>query len=114
MSARSIVSARSWALDARCRARGGNQPDRSSLEPTWHEGTGSLLLLAAAYETGVVTALEQDLPAGERAPTRQAHTTSAARRQSLLTLLFLGAVGLRRCWDLRGYTGDALALLTGR
>jgi hypothetical protein len=71
-------------------------------------------LLAAAHETGVVTALEQDLPTGEQVPPRLAHTTSAARRQSLLTLLFLGAVGLRRCWDLRGYTGDALALLTGR
>jgi hypothetical protein len=32
----------------------------------------------------------------------------------LLTLLFLGAVGLRRTWDLRGYTGDALSLLPGR
>ena len=32
----------------------------------------------------------------------------------LLTLLFLCAVGLRRLWDLRHDTGDALALLTGR
>jgi hypothetical protein len=32
----------------------------------------------------------------------------------VLTLLFLGVVGLRRTWDLRGYTGDALALLSGR
>jgi hypothetical protein len=31
-----------------------------------------------------------------------------------LTLLFLEAVWLRRTWDLRGYTGQALALLTGR
>jgi len=31
-----------------------------------------------------------------------------------LTLLFLGAVGLHRTWDLRGYTADGLALLTGR
>ncbi len=30
-----------------------------------------------------------------------------------MTLLFLEAVGLRRTWDLRGYTGQALALLTG-
>ena len=28
--------------------------------------------------------------------------------------IFLEAVGLRRTWDLRGYTGQALALLTGR
>ncbi len=32
----------------------------------------------------------------------------------LLTLLFLAVAGLRRTWDLRSYTGDALALLTGR
>jgi hypothetical protein len=32
----------------------------------------------------------------------------------VLTLLSLGVVGLRRTWDLRGYTGDALGLLSGR
>jgi hypothetical protein len=32
----------------------------------------------------------------------------------LLTMLFLGAVGLSRTWDLRGYAADGLALLTGR
>ena len=32
----------------------------------------------------------------------------------VLTLLFLGVVGLHRTWDLRGYTGDALAVLSGR
>ena len=36
------------------------------------------------------------------------------RRRLLLTLLFLEAVGLHRTWDLRGYTADGLALLTGR
>jgi hypothetical protein len=36
------------------------------------------------------------------------------RRRLLLTLLFLGAVGLHRTCDLRGYTADGLALLTGR
>ena len=30
------------------------------------------------------------------------------------TLLFLGVVGLDRTWELRSYTGDALAVLTGR
>jgi hypothetical protein len=29
-------------------------------------------------------------------------------------LLFLTAVGLRRTWELRSYTGTTLALLTGR
>jgi hypothetical protein len=45
---------------------------------------------------------------------RLAHHQSATVRGQLLTLLFLEAVGLRRMWDLRGYTGQALALLTGR
>jgi hypothetical protein len=36
------------------------------------------------------------------------------RLRLLLTLLFLGAVGLSRRWDLRGYTADGLAQLTGR
>jgi hypothetical protein len=35
-------------------------------------------------------------------------------RALLLTLLFLTAVGLRRTWDVRGYTGTMLALLSGR
>jgi hypothetical protein len=34
--------------------------------------------------------------------------------RQLLTLLFLEAVGLRRTWNLRSYTGQALALLTDR
>jgi hypothetical protein len=73
-----------------------------------------MLLLAAAHETSLITALEQALPTGGQTAPRLAHATLATRRQSLLTLLFLGVVGLRRPWDLRGYTGEALALLTGR
>jgi hypothetical protein len=38
----------------------------------------------------------------------------ATLRRQLLTLLFLEAMGLRRTWNLRGYTGQALALLTDR
>lgn len=71
-------------------------------------------MLAAAYETGVITALEQALPTGEQVAPRLAHATPATRRQSLLTLLFLGVVGLQRTYDLRGYTGEALARLSGR
>ena len=37
-----------------------------------------------------------------------------SRRGLLLSLLFLNAVGLHRTRDLRGYTGEALGLLTGR
>ena len=71
-------------------------------------------MLAATHETGLITALEQALPAGGQVAPRLAHITTTTRRQSLLTLLFLPAVGLRRTCDLRGYSGDALALLTGR
>ncbi len=41
-------------------------------------------------------------------------SSAAVRQRLLLTLLFLGAVGLQRTWDLRGYTADGLALLSGR
>jgi hypothetical protein len=47
-------------------------------------------------------------------PLRLARTTARTRRQSLLTLLFLGVVGLYRPWDLRGYAQEGLALLTTR
>lgn len=45
---------------------------------------------------------------------RLTRSQPATLRRQVLTLLFLEAVGLRRTWDLRGYTGQALALLTGR
>jgi hypothetical protein len=45
---------------------------------------------------------------------RLAHLSCNSRRMLVLTLLFLGVVGLHRTWDLRGYTGDSLAVLTGR
>jgi hypothetical protein len=43
-----------------------------------------------------------------------AGSSVVVHQRLLLTLLFLGAVGLHRTWDLRSYTGDGLALLTGR
>ncbi len=57
------------------------------------------------------SALPDDLPADN---SRRHHNEPDRRRALLLTLLFLPAVGLRRTCDLRGYTGDALALLAGR
>ena len=103
----------SLGLSRRSRDVENNQPGFSS-EPTWQEGAGSLLLLGAAGETGLLCALEGALPAGEQAPHRLAHATPITRRQSLLTLLFLGVANLRRTCDLKRYTGDALGLLTGR
>lgn len=79
---------------------------RSSSELTWQEGAGGLLLVAAAGETGLLSCLEEALP-----PVSSSGKTS---RALLLTLLLLHAVGLRRTRDLRGYTGAALGLLTGR
>ena len=63
----------------------------------------------------MLPALEQALQrAASSGDARLARTIPATRRRLLLTLLFLSAVGLRRTWDLRGYTGTGLALLTGR
>ena len=76
-----------------------------------------MLLLAAVTETGLLTQLEQALPlppAIPEPPRLPLTASPAVRRRLLLTLLFLGAVGLQPTWDLRGYTADGLALLTGR
>jgi hypothetical protein len=71
--------------------------------------------VAAAQETGLLSALETSLSSSSgEANSRFTHLSCASLRMLVLTLLFLGAVGLRRTWDLRGYTGDTLALLSGR
>jgi hypothetical protein len=81
----------------------------------WQDGAGSLLLLAAAHQTGLLARLTQALPLrSATAPARLARMLPATIQALLLTLLFLSAVGLRRTWDLRSYAGSALALLTGR
>ncbi len=84
-------------------------------EPGDYAHAGGLLLLAAASETGLLTHLSEALST-EQAATRPplASRSVRVRQRLLLTLLFLGAVGLQRPWDLRGYTADGLALLTGR
>ncbi len=73
------------------------------------------MLVAAAQETGLLAQFQAALAgcSSEQA-VRLARLCTASRQMLVLTLLFLGVVGLRRTWDLRGYTGDALALLTGR
>jgi hypothetical protein len=70
-------------------------------------------LLAAAHETGLIQQLMAAMPVGQPG-SRLAQSQADSRRQLLLTLLFLGAVGLARPWELRSYSGDGLALLTGR
>lgn len=74
-------------------------------------------MLAAAHQTEWLSSLEATLSPSQLtvAPAlRLARSQPATLRCQLLTLLFLEAVGLRRTWDLRSYTGQALALLTGR
>lgn len=68
---------------------------------------------ATAHETGLVRTLLDALPTP--APTTRLGRMGRATRQTLLlTRLVLALAGLRRTWDLRSSTGDALALLTGR
>ncbi len=70
-------------------------------------------MLAAAHETGLITTMQTAISSA--APTTHlGRMGQATLRAMLLTLLFLPVVGLRRTWDLRSYSGDALALLTGR
>jgi hypothetical protein len=79
------------------------------------DGAGGLLLLAGASATGLLAALEQAVAtAPARAGSRLAHHRPQTRQGLLRTLLFLGAVGLRRPWELRGYCGGGLAVLSGR
>jgi hypothetical protein len=86
-------------------------------QPEWQDGAGSLLLLAAAQQTELLPSLESALSPNllSTDPSlRLAHSQPETLHKQLLTVLFLEGVGLRRTWDLRGYTGRALALLTDR
>ena len=79
------------------------------------EGAGGLLLVAAAAATGLLSKLDEAI--GGCSPTTQKSLLSSSPpclRQLMLTLLFLPLGGLYRTHDLRSYTGDALAVVTGR
>ena len=91
------------------------EKNHPSAEANAQEGAGGLLLLAAASETGLLASLETAITSCEP-PTARSLLSSSPRclRQLLLTLLFLPLGSLRRTHDLRGYTGDALAVVTGR
>ncbi len=99
---------------------GATQPARREKNPAGEEanvqqGVGGLLLLAAAQETGLLSNLETAI-ASCKPTTPQSLLSSSPHclRQLMLTLLFLPLSGLRRTHDLRGYTADALAVVTGR
>jgi hypothetical protein len=81
----------------------------------WQEGIGSLLLLAAAHQTGFLATLGtmiQDLATSVLSSGLPLNL--AVIERLVLTLLFLPVAGLARTWDLRTYTGTMLALVTGR
>lgn len=92
-----------------------NLDQSSTPERDWQDGAGGLLLVAAVHETGLLAHLETAL-ASYLTKTSHLHLSLSlpSQRSLLLTLLFLNAVGLRRARDLRGYTDEALGLLTGR
>jgi hypothetical protein len=81
----------------------------------WQEGIGSLLLLAAAHQTGLLALLLTTIQgvASSSDADFLPHTPAVMERL-VLTLLFLPVAGLARTWDLRTYTGQLLALVTGR
>ncbi len=106
---------RSWPAKLSFAAQEKKRDANPAMEPEWQEGAGGLLLAAAAQETGLLAMLETALTScTPTADSRLARISASSCRMLLFTLLFLGVVGLQRTWDLRGYTGDALALLTGR
>ncbi len=102
------------------RMDGAIQPARGEKNPAEEEakvqeGVGGLLLLAAAHETGLLPDLEQAIGSCEPTTPRSLLSSSPqCLRQLLLTLLFLPLNGLHRTYDLRSYSGDALAVVTGR
>lgn len=114
-SANSTVSAHAWDSPVRLYCEKKKPQAAFFLEPGYHEHAGGLLLLAAAHETALTAQLAEALPTDQAEGRPPLVGRSPAVRQILLlTLLFLGAVGLHRTWDLRGYTADGLALLSGR
>jgi hypothetical protein len=111
----SIASVRHMAWQGNPLGWEKNHGPSSAPEQSWQDGAGGLLLVAAAHETGLLAQLETAIaPCLTQTSHPQLSPSCRARRSLLLTLLFLNAVGLRRTRDLRGYTGEALGLLTGR
>src|SRR5579859_2837409 len=84
-------------------------------QPIWQEGIGSLLLLAAAHQTGLLATLGTTIQGVASSLLSSGLPLNLAVVERLiLTLLFLPVAGLARTWDLRTYTGTLLALVTGR
>jgi hypothetical protein len=69
-------------------------------------------LLAVAEETGLIKVLNE-VVADSPVP-RLVKSQRRTREQLMLTLLFMNVCQVQRPWELRFYTGDGLALLSGR
>jgi hypothetical protein len=84
-------------------------------QPVWQEGIGSLLLLAAAQQTGLLDVLVTAvMELADPTIPGLGPPNPAVVDRLLRTLLFLPVAGLARTWDLRSYTGTMLAVVTGR
>src|SRR5258707_2221277 len=93
----------------------GREKNHEAVEANVREGAGVVLLVAAANVSGLLSELETAIASCEPTTPRSLLSSSPqCRRQLLLTLLFLPLGSLHRTHDLRGYTGDALAVVTGR
>lgn len=89
--------------------------NQGDVETNVEEGAGGLLLLAAAHETGLLCDLETAVASCEPTTARSLLSSSPqCLRQLMLTLLFFPLGGLHRTHDLRSYTGNVLAVVTGR
>jgi len=87
----------------------------NAAHPVWQEGIGSLLLLAAAQQTGLLEALVKAvIEVADPTIPGLRPLNRAVVEGLVLTLLFLPVAGLARTWDLRSYTGTMLARLSGR
>ena len=72
-------------------------------------------MLAAAHETGLLTELSTAIASCGPTTARSLLSSSPhCRRQLMLTLLFFPLDGLHRTHDLRSYSGNVLAVVTGR
>src|SRR5712692_8328975 len=91
------------------------EKNQGGVETNVEEGAGGLLLLAAAHETGLLCDLETAIASCEPTTPRSLLSSSPrCLRQLMLTLLFFPLGGLHLTHDLRSYTGNVLAVVTGR
>src|SRR5438128_6574102 len=97
------------------RSQPGGKKIREACKPTLRREPEGCYRLPAAHETGLLSDLETAIASCEPTTARSLLSSSPqCRRQLLLTLLFLPLGGLHRTHDLRSYSGNILAVVTGR